>query len=604
MAERALKALLLGHPYPYRIGESLAKLAGLDGSNNYTAADLFDMTSDDDQSTGMGYATGDVLHQAVIQHDSPTSGQILERLEQRVSLGADGIEIKIDHPYPQIQVWQLDSLPLIGKKSKPARKSLAYIDLGSPLFMYVDCRSHMDVGSPFFMAGISHQDKRNGYFSYDSKGCPVPHDRILKAEREDPAIPPTKRKTVHPMRIKRGKTEAPEHGKPEALKRGKPEAPKRDKPEDPDPDSEARASRWYDPWVYQPPSWRLNNKRKDRCKGESKPDFEYTQDAQLVWRKYTTEEIQAYLDECPRKYALWLQRDLSQFNHRLQSRTGKSSVKKDRHCRWRDCPAEGKPVSGMYRVAFDEFPLQTSHGIKDPFKVAMVMHLWCFEQIFDPVIYHQNGRLHLDTRTFATPPSVLPDKRGLEPHPENLGRAEDINPFSIRIGNGKRSNNHERIPEAAYYPWLQKIKDLAPAMDPPRIHDDSLGYAFTLWQLEKETKSKLALRRKRHGKLQPPERDGRPESERFCGNSSTLHLGSLKGWKAAQKPTKKKTKKNANSTTQCRDADPRENEESPDEDDAPPQPRGSKRRRRQDASEPGGDVDERPQKRARKDKEP
>ncbi|KAG6113304.1 hypothetical protein E4U13_003921 [Claviceps humidiphila] len=595
MAEEALNTLLLGLTYPFRIGESLIKLAGLDGSHNYTASDLFDMTSDDDQSTGMGYATGEVPHQAMIQHDSSTSRRILERLETRVSLGADGIEIKIDHPNSQNQVWQLDSLPLIGKKSKPARQSLADMDMGSPLFMYVDFRFLMDVCSPFFMAGISHQDKRNGYFSYDSKGYPVPHDRIFKAEREGPAIPPTKRKTVHAMRIKRGKSEASKRGKSEAPKRSKPEAP----------ESDARASRWYDPWVYQPPSWRLDNKRKDRRRGESKPDFEYTQDAQLVWRKYTTEEIRAYLDECPRKYALWLQRDLSQFNHRLQSRTGKSSVKKDRHCRWRDCPAEGKPVSGMYRVAFDEFPMQTSHGIKDPFKVAMVTHLWCFEQIFDPVIYHQNGRLHLDTRTFATPPSGLPDKRGLEPHPENLGRAEDINPFSIRIGNGKRSNNHERIPEAAYYPWLEKkIKDLAPAMDLPRIHDESLGYAFTLWQLEKETKSKLALRKKRHGKLQPPERDGRPESERFCGNSSTLHLGSLKGWKAFQKPTKKKNKKNANSsTTQCRDADPRDNEESPDEDDAPPQPRGEKRRR-PDASEPGGDVDERPQKSPRKDKEP
>ncbi|KAG6027073.1 hypothetical protein E4U40_001733 [Claviceps sp. LM458 group G5] len=547
MAEGALNAILLDRPYPFPVGESLAELAGLDGSNNYTASDLFDLTSDDDQLTGMGEATDNVPHQAMIQHNSSTSRQILERLELRVTLGADGIEIKIWHQYPEKQVWQLDSL--------------------SPI------AADMDVGSPFFMSGISHRDKRNGYFNYDSKGYPVPHDRILKAEREDPALPPIRRKTVHTKRRK---------------------CPERE------------ASRWYDPWVYQPSSWRCGDNRKDRRKGERKnarkPDFEYTEDAQLVWRKYSTEEIHAYLDECPRKYVLWIQRDLSQFKHRFQSRTGKSSVKKDRHCRWKDCPAEGKPVLGMYRIAFDEFPTQTSQGIKDPFKVAMIMHLWCFEQIFDPVIYHRNGRLHLDTRTFATPPSDVPDKRGRKPHPDNLGRAENTNPFSIRIGNGKRSSNKERIPEAAYYPWLYRHLNSAPATDLlPRTHDDSLGYAFTLWQLEKETDSKLELRRNRHGLLRPPERDGRPESERFFGADSTHHFGSLKGWKAAQKPTKRRKK--AKSTTKCREIGPRDNEESPDEDDAPPQPRG-KKKRRSDASELGGGVDERPRKRARKDKEP
>ncbi|KAG6279164.1 hypothetical protein E4U48_000168 [Claviceps purpurea] len=549
MAEGALNAILLDLPYPFPIGKSLAELAGLDGSNNYTASDLFYLTSDDYQSTGMGYATHDLphRHQAMIQHDISTSRQIFERLELRVSVGADGIEIKLWHPYPEIPVWQLDAL--------------------SPI------PADMDLGSPFWMSGISHRDKRNGYFTYDYKGMPKPHDRLLKAAGEDPAIPPIKRKTVHTKRKV---------------------CPERE------------ASRWYDPWVYQPSSWRLDDKRKDRRKGESKderkPDFEYTEDAQLVWRKYSTEEIQAYLDECPRKYALWIQRDLSQFKHRIQSRTGKSSAKKDRHCRWKECPARGKPVSGMYRIAFDEFPTQTSQGIKDPFKVAMVMHLWCFEHIFDPVIYHRNGRLHLDTRTFAIPPSEGPDERGLEPHPDNLGKAEKINPFSIRIGNGKRSKNKERIPEAAYFPWLEKIKNAAPATDLPRIHDDSLGYAFTLWQLGKETDSKLDLRRHRHGPLKPPERDNRPESERFFGNSSTCHFGSLEGWKAAQEPTQKRKKK-AKSTEQSRGADPRDNEESSDEDDAPPQPRG-KKKRRSDASGLGGGADERPQKRARKDKEP
>ncbi|KAG5962449.1 hypothetical protein E4U58_003854 [Claviceps cyperi] len=574
MAEEALNATFPDFPYPFPIGEPLAEVAGLYGSHNYTASDLYDLssdhnqrtrmcyathgvphraliqhdnstsrqilqrsdlTSDDNQRTRMCYATHGVPHRAMIQHDNSTSRQIPQRLDPSVSLSADGIEIKIRHPYPDTQVWQLDSM-----SSVPA---------------------DMDVGSPFFMSGISYRDKRNGYFMYDSKGYPVPHDRILKAEREDPAIPPVKRKTVHTKQKNR---------------------------------PECEASRWYDLWVYQPSSWCRGNKREDRRKGESKPDFEYTQDAQLVYRKYTTEEIQAYLDECPREYALWIQRDLSQFKHRLQTRTGESSVKEDRYCRWKDCPAGGRPVSGMYRVAFDEFPTQTSQGIKDPFKVAMVMHLWCFERIFDPVIYHKNGRLHLDTRTFAILPSEGPDIRGLEPHPENLGRAENVNPFSIRIGNGKRSGNYqERIPEAVYFPWLERNRNPSPATHLPRIHEDSLGYAFTLWQLEKETASKLKLRRNRHGELQPPERDGRPESERFSGTNSTRHLGSLEGWKAAQESNKgKNRKKKAKSTAQCRETDTRDDEEPSDKDDAPPpQPRGKKK-------------GERPRKRARKDKEP
>ncbi|KAG6123285.1 hypothetical protein E4U13_007719 [Claviceps humidiphila] len=333
---------------------------------------------------------------------------------------------------------------------------------------------------PFFHTDIAARDIETGYFTYDADGLPVSHDRIFKARER------TRRITVD---IKR------------------------------DDVPEREASLWYDTWEYQPKSWGPENK------------FVYTEDAQLLLRNYTTQDILYYLKKCPRRYALWVQRVPSQSNKRTLDRSGKQSME-DKCCRWDGCPIEGRAVTGMIRVAFDEFPLQTSQGIKDPFKVAMIMHLWCFEQFLDPVLYLRNGRMHFDTRTFATPL-----QHDLESELDlsltgNLGRAEKKNPFSIRLGDGKKSEDVGKVLEMARDPWLER--NPMPVAELPRDYEDSLSYAITSWRDQNKTKSKIRQGILRHGKETTTQRlADEPECLRFYGTAIQKHLGSLLGYKAA-----------------------------------------------------------------------
>ncbi|PHH78118.1 hypothetical protein CDD80_7358 [Ophiocordyceps camponoti-rufipedis] len=200
--------------------------------------------------------------------------------------------------------------------------------------------------------------------------------------------------------------------------------------------------------------------------GPKAPDgrvlFTYTKDGQLAEdRVYTKEELQIYLDA--RRCVLWIQQAPSQCAARLQI--------DDRRCRWDDCPVASRVIgSGWYRVVFDEYPQLTTKGGKDPFKVAGMMHLWCFEQCFDIVDLFLVNRLRPDTR-------ILP--------------RELNNPMSIN-----RDSDRD-IVKKALDPWLKKRADHRQKHGPetmPRQHEASLSYRLSKHHVENQTGARQKAR--------------------------------------------------------------------------------------------------------------
>lgn len=294
---------------------------------------------------------------------------------------------------------------------------------------------------PFYKTDISIKDRRAGFYTFDEHGHPAFHNKTHK-ENGDERV-----KVNHKRKI----------------------------------DDSCWAANWYDDWKYKPKPWGPG------CKDGSRL-FNYLGDAQLKHCTYTTKQIKYYLGKCPRQYTLHVQREPTQCNHRRAHADGKGAVE-DKRCRWANCPIGGRPVTGFYRVAFDEFAAQTALGIKDPYKVAMVMHLWCFEQIVDPVEYYEKGVLSVDSRTFAG--------------------AEVKNNFSFRSGQKAICN--------AFNTWFEKN----PAADRlPRPHEESLGYELTSCHDRSQGQSKANQRERRKREKQLKNGGG-------VNKTMDWHLGNL-----------------------------------------------------------------------------
>ncbi|KAF4580926.1 hypothetical protein GQ602_007063 [Ophiocordyceps camponoti-floridani] len=200
--------------------------------------------------------------------------------------------------------------------------------------------------------------------------------------------------------------------------------------------------------------------------GPKSPDgrllFTYTEEGQLAEdRVYTKEELQLYLDA--RRCVLWIQQAPSQCSARLQI--------DDRRCRWDDCPVASRVIgSGWFRVVFDEYPQLTTKGVKDPFKVAGMMHLWCFEQCFDIVDLFLVNRLRPDTRIL----------------PREISNAMSINRDSDRD-----------IVKMALDPWLKRRADHRQKHGPetlPREHDASLSYRLSKYHVDNQTGARQKAR--------------------------------------------------------------------------------------------------------------
>ncbi|KAF7553597.1 hypothetical protein G7Z17_g3497 [Cylindrodendrum hubeiense] len=189
-------------------------------------------------------------------------------------------------------------------------------------------------------------------------------------------------------------------------------------------------------------------------------------------RPFTTQQLRAYFDNCPRDLRIWLQQCPAQCNNRVDP--------KGRKCRWSECPVRSRAIiAGWYRVAFDEFHELTSNGTKDPFHMAGAMHLWCFEQCFDPYEFFMNRKLQPDTRW-------LPKEDKTRNNPMLINRDPDTN-----------------IVAQAIKPWITKQgKQNAQVM--PRAHEESLSYRLLTYHLDTQHPVRQVCRDTRNAKKEVP----------------------------------------------------------------------------------------------------
>ncbi|PNP54092.1 hypothetical protein THARTR1_05299 [Trichoderma harzianum] len=210
--------------------------------------------------------------------------------------------------------------------------------------------------------------------------------------------------------------------------------------------------------------------------------FSYTPKGQwLRDRCFTKQQFREYADNCGKDTVFWVQQAPTQCNHRLEP--------EDRICRWANCPVANRTITaGWLRVAFDEFPHLTSSGVRDPLKCAGSLHLYCFEQIFNPLEFHLSGRLRPEDRQF---------------------------PFEDKSVVTLEKLTDAGIIREAYQPWFEQ-RMFSPYQQ-PREYRDSLSYRLTKYHIENQTAARQKARSKRNVT--------KSEGER---RTIDVHMGDLK----------------------------------------------------------------------------
>ncbi|OBS17857.1 hypothetical protein FPOA_09586 [Fusarium poae] len=196
----------------------------------------------------------------------------------------------------------------------------------------------------------------------------------------------------------------------------------------------------------------------------------------------TAKELRDYLEQCPRELRIWLQNSPSKCKGR--------HIDADVKCRYSECPAKyGTILHGWHRVAFDEFPERTSTGIKDPYKMAGVMHLWCFEQCIDPLEPVEKKIL-------------LPDDREFE--------HETSNRMAIT------RDDYKDVIEGAIKPWARERRKVGVIQAPYAKHEDTLAWALCNFHVKHQNVSRGRTRQKRN--------EDKPDDEK---KSMDLIMGNL-----------------------------------------------------------------------------
>ncbi|KAH6978048.1 hypothetical protein EDB82DRAFT_503323 [Fusarium venenatum] len=197
---------------------------------------------------------------------------------------------------------------------------------------------------------------------------------------------------------------------------------------------------------------------------------------------FTAKELRDYLEQCPRELKIWLQNSPSKCKGR--------HIDADVKCRYSECPAKyGTILHGWHRVAFDEFPERTSTGIKDPYKMAGVMHLWCFEQCIDPLEPIEKQIL-------------LPDDREFE--------HETSNRMAIT------RDDYKLVIEGAIRPWIRERRRVGVTQAPYARHEDTLAWALCNFHVKHQNGSRDKTRQKRN--------EDKPDDEK---KSMDLIMGDL-----------------------------------------------------------------------------
>lgn len=269
------------------------------------------------------------------------------------------------------------------------------------------------------------------------------HPPLAPAGQALPAVHPpvTLESQKAPRREKRAREESDSEEPPPKKKKGG----KRPRVKEPPPAYNRRYPR--------PPSWGEAS--------DGSPLFVYNDDGELrTDRKYTAEEIRKYIEKNPRKLRIWVQQSPTQVAHRLGNRNT---------CMWKGCIKQGHKIdTGFFRIAFDEFYKQSKKGHRDPLRPAAVMHMWCYEQCFDPLVDYHDYKLKAD-------------KRPLTKETRNM----------IGI-----ANKGKHIVRDAFKPWLIKTEFTERA----REYTGSLSSALNEYHLSTRSSRKLALAHERSKK--------------------------------------------------------------------------------------------------------
>ncbi|OPB39025.1 hypothetical protein A0O28_0047300 [Trichoderma guizhouense] len=237
--------------------------------------------------------------------------------------------------------------------------------------------------------------------------------------------------------------------------------------------------------------------------------FSYTSKGQwLRDRCFTKQQFREYADNCGKDTVFWIQQAPTQCNHRLEP--------EDRICRWANCPVANRTITaGWLRVAFDEFPHLTSSGVRDPLKCAGSVHLWCFEQIFNPLEFHMSGRLRPEDRQF---------------------------PFEDKSVVTLEKLTDAGIIREAYQPWFEQ-RMFSPYQQ-PREYRDTLSYRLTKYHIENQTAARQKARSKRNVT--------KSEGER---RTIDVHMGDLKMFVEATNRVRRTKKIKKLERTKTEDAD-------------------------------------------------
>ncbi|KAI6778887.1 uncharacterized protein J7T54_000543 [Emericellopsis cladophorae] len=225
--------------------------------------------------------------------------------------------------------------------------------------------------------------------------------------------------------------------------------------------SAADPARVYAKYHGPPPPWTITQENSETCK------IEYNKEGRIMPGIYlSAKQIKGYIEQNPRKdITLWLQNFPAQCKQRTLG---------DVQCLWRECPSRNQKIrQGWHQITFDEYPEETTSGELDPFRVAAHMHLWCFEQCFDPLPL-------LEAQV------LKPDARVLE--------KEGRQPFSI-------TRDYKMIVQEAIEPWRKTHAADGPTYL-PRHHEQTLAYQLVQYHLENQITARSELREVRNLKKQ------------------------------------------------------------------------------------------------------
>ncbi|KAG9257120.1 uncharacterized protein F5Z01DRAFT_671567 [Emericellopsis atlantica] len=225
--------------------------------------------------------------------------------------------------------------------------------------------------------------------------------------------------------------------------------------------SAADPARVYGKYQGPPPPWTIAQENGETCK------IEYNKEGRIMPGTYlSANQIKGYIEQNPRKdITMWLQNFPAQCKQRTLG---------DVQCLWRECPSRNQKIrQGWHQIAFDEYPQETTSGERDPFRVAAHMHLWCFEQCFDPLPLFEAQVLK-------------PDARVLE--------KEGRQPFSI-------TRDYKMIVQEAIEPWRKTHAADGPT-SLPRAHEQTLAYQLVQYHLENQITARSELREARNLKKQ------------------------------------------------------------------------------------------------------